>query len=167
MKPSSACVSVSPTIPRWASSATRMPVTPKRRMLQRLADSICPAASYHNSRTTMSELLLTGISQLVTPQGPGAKRGPAMRDLSIVHDAAIAIDAGIISWVGRPSDWTGHADNTIDLGNRAVIPGLIDPHTHAIWAGDRLADFESRSSCATYEQILASGGGIWHTIRET
>jgi imidazolonepropionase len=115
----------------------------------------------------MSELLLTGISQLVTPQGPGAKRGTAMRDLRILHDAAIAIDNGIISWVGAASEWSGHADSTADLGSRAVVPGLIDPHTHAIWAGDRLCDFEARSSGATYEQILAGGGGIWHTIRET
>ena len=115
----------------------------------------------------MSDLLLTNISQLVTPQGPGAKRGAEMRELRIVHNAAIAIDAGVISWVGPASEWSGDADNTIDLGNRAVVPGLIDPHTHAIWAGDRLADFEARSSGATYEQILAGGGGIWHTIRET
>ena len=115
----------------------------------------------------MSELLLTGISQLATPHGPGAKRGAAMRDLRVIRDAAIAIDAGIISWVGPASQWSDHAANTIDLCNRAVVPGLIDPHTHAIWAGDRLADFEARSSGGTYEQILASGGGIWHTIRET
>jgi len=115
----------------------------------------------------MSELLLTGISQLVTPQGPGAKRGAEMRELLILRDAAIAIDDGIISWTGAASEWSGHAETTIELGNRAVIPGLIDPHTHAIWAGDRLADFEARSSGATYEQILAGGGGIWHTIRET
>lgn len=115
----------------------------------------------------MSELLLTGISQLVTPQGPGAKRGAEMRNLRILRDAAIAIDAGVIFWIGAASEWSDHADDTIDLGNRAVVPGLIDPHTHAIWAGDRLADFEARSSGATYEQILAGGGGIWHTIRET
>jgi imidazolonepropionase len=48
-----------------------------------------------------------------------------------------------------------------------VVPGLIDPHTHAIWAGDRLVDFEARSAGATYEEILTAGGGIWHTIRET
>jgi len=115
----------------------------------------------------MSELLLTGISQLVTPQGPGAKRGAEMRDLLVLRDAAIAIDAGVISWAGPASEWSGDAETTIHLGNRPVVPGLIDPHTHAIWAGDRLADFEARSSGATYEQILAGGGGIWHTIRET
>jgi imidazolonepropionase len=115
----------------------------------------------------MAELLLTGISQLVTPPAPGPRRGAAMAELRIIPNAAIAIDRGRIAWLGTASDWTGDADQTIDLGNRAVVPGLVDPHTHAIWGGDRLADFQARSSGATYEQILASGGGIWHTIRET
>jgi imidazolonepropionase len=115
----------------------------------------------------MSELLLTGISQLVTPPSGGPRRGAAMRELRIVRDAAVAIDGGRIAWMGPQGDWSGHADEVIDLGHRAVVPGLVDPHTHAIWAGDRLADFEARSMGATYEQILAAGGGIWHTIRET
>jgi imidazolonepropionase len=111
--------------------------------------------------------LLRNISQLVTPEGPGPKRGAAMGHLCIVKNAAIAIDAGKISWIGPEREWTGNAEEVIDIGNRSLIPGLIDPHTHAIWAGDRLADFEARSAGATYEQILAAGGGIWHTIRET
>jgi imidazolonepropionase len=115
----------------------------------------------------MSTLLLTGISELVTPVGPGAKHGAAMSQLQIIHHAAIAMEEGRISWIGRESEWSGHSDETIDLGGRAVVPGLIDPHTHAIWAGDRLSDFEARSAGATYEQILAAGGGIWYTIRET
>jgi imidazolonepropionase len=115
----------------------------------------------------MSKLLLTGISELVTPVGPRPKYGAAMSHLQIIRRAAIAIDEGRISWVGLESEWHGHSYETIDLGGRAVIPGLIDPHTHAIWAGDRLSDFEARSAGATYEQILAAGGGIWHTIRET
>jgi imidazolonepropionase len=115
----------------------------------------------------MSKLLLAGISELVTPVGCGAKHGAAMSHLQIIRRAAIAIEEGRISWVGLESEWSGHSDKTIDLGGRAVVPGLIDPHTHAIWAGDRLSDFEARSAGATYEQILAAGGGIWHTISET
>ena len=115
----------------------------------------------------MSTLLLTGISEFVTPVGSGAKHGAAMSHLQIVRHAALAIEDGRISWVGRESEWSGRFDETIDLGCRAMIPGLIDPHTHAVWAGDRLSDFEARSAGATYEQILAAGGGIWHTIRET
>jgi imidazolonepropionase len=115
----------------------------------------------------MSELLLTGISQVVTPFEQGAKRGSAMGQLRIVPQAAVAVDAGVISWIGPEREWRGSAKSVIDLGGRAVVPGLIDPHTHAVWAGDRLADFEARSTGATYEEILAAGGGIWHTIRET
>jgi imidazolonepropionase len=115
----------------------------------------------------MIDLLLTGISQLVTPPGPGPRRGKEMGLLSIMRDAAIAIDAGKSAWLGLQSEWSGHAKETIDLGGCAVLPGLVDPHTHAVWAGDRLADFEARSAGATYEQILSAGGGIWHTIRQT
>jgi imidazolonepropionase len=115
----------------------------------------------------MSVRLLRGISQLVTPDGPGAKHGAAMRQLRVIEHAALAIDQGRIVWMAPESDWSGFADEVIELGERAVIPGLVDPHTHAIWGGDRLADFEARCAGATYEQILKAGGGIWHTIRET
>ena len=113
------------------------------------------------------DLLVTGISQLATSLGPGPKRGTAMRDLHIVEQAAIAISDGEIAWTGKSSDWRGEAEAVFDAGNRAVIPGLIDPHTHAVWAGDRLKDFEARTSGATYESILAAGGGIRSTIRAT
>jgi imidazolonepropionase len=115
----------------------------------------------------MIELLLTGISQLVTATGPGPRRGSAMGTVSTLRDAAVGIDAGRIAWLGPRTEWNGQAKETIDLGGCAVVPGLVDPHTHAVWAGDRLADFEARSSGATYEEILAAGGGIWHTIRQT
>jgi imidazolonepropionase len=115
----------------------------------------------------MTELLLTGISQLVTAPGPGPRRGSEMGILSTTQDAAIAINAGRITWLGPRSEWSGQAAETIDLEGHAVVPGLVDPHTHAVWAGDRLADFEARSAGATYEEILSAGGGIWHTIRQT
>ena len=114
-----------------------------------------------------ADLLITGISQLVTATGPGPKHGRAMRELKIVESAAMAISSGQIVWTGKTSDWTGEAETTVDAGGRAVVPGLVDPHTHAVWAGDRLADFEARTSGATYEQILAAGGGIRSTIRAT
>src|SRR5271170_886005 len=115
----------------------------------------------------MIELLLTGISQLVTAPGPGPRRGAAMRTVSTLRDAAVGIDAGRIAWLGPRTEWNGQAKETVDLGGRAVLPGLVDPHTHSVWAGDRLADFEARSAGATYEEILAASGGIWHTIRQT
>lgn len=114
-----------------------------------------------------ADVLITGISQLVTASGAGAKYGRAMRELKIVDRASIALSAGLIVWTGRESDWTGKSESTVDAGGRAVVPGLIDPHTHAVWAGDRLTDFEARTAGSTYEEILAAGGGIRSTIRAT
>ena len=114
-----------------------------------------------------SDLLVTGISQLATPLGAGPKHGAAMSSIEVVENAAIAIADGRFVWVGRASDWTGDAAKVVDAGGRAVVPGLVDPHTHALWAGDRLADFDARTSGRTYEEILAAGGGIRSTIRAT
>jgi imidazolonepropionase len=114
-----------------------------------------------------AEILITGISRLVTVEGAGPKHGRAMRDLKTVEKAAIAISTGVIVWTGKESEWKGETEVAVDAGGRAVVPGLVDPHTHAVWAGDRLADFDARTSGSTYEEILAAGGGIRSTIRAT
>lgn len=114
-----------------------------------------------------TDLIITGISQLATPPGPGRKHGAAMRDIQVTPKAALAIQNGQIAWCGSRKDWHGEADTSLDLGNRAVVPGLVDPHTHAVWAGDRLRDFEARASGENYESILRAGGGIHSTIRTT
>jgi imidazolonepropionase len=56
-------------------------------------------------------------------------------------------------------------DRIIDAGGRVVMPGFVDAHTHALWAGDRLDEFERRQQGATYLEILAAGGGILSTVR--
>jgi imidazolonepropionase len=114
-----------------------------------------------------SDLLITGVSQLVTAVGAEAKRGLAMREVKVVEQAAMAVSSGRIAWVGKASEWRGDAETTVDMGGAAVAPGLIDPHTHAVWAGDRLADFEARAQGATYEEMLKAGGGIRSTVRAT
>jgi imidazolonepropionase len=114
-----------------------------------------------------TDLLITGISELVTAEGAAARHGRSMGELKVVKDAALAISGGRIDWVGARSDWAADAAATIDLGGVAVLPGLIDPHTHAMWAGDRLGDFEARVAGATYEEILLAGGGIRSTVRAT
>ena len=111
--------------------------------------------------------LFTGISQLASPHGVFAARGLAMREVDVVRDAAIAVRDGRVAWVGKREAWNGTSDTTTDLGQRAVVPGIVDPHTHAIWAGDRLEDFEARCIGVPYEEILARGGGIRRTMRLT
>ena len=114
-----------------------------------------------------TDLLLTGISQLATALSPGPKHGTAMGEVLVIPKAALALRAGRIAWCGPQSEWRGVAESTVDLGDRAVVPGLIDPHTHAVWAGDRLSDFEARASGESYESILLAGGGIRSTVRAT
>jgi imidazolonepropionase len=115
----------------------------------------------------IADLLITGISQLVTARGRGPKHGAAMRSLEVVKDASMAIAGGRIAWAGVFNAWDGEASTTVDVGGRAVVPGLVDPHTHAVWAGDRLADFDARTSGNSYEEILRAGGGIRSSIRAT
>src|SRR5207249_5288838 len=55
----------------------------------------------------------------------------------------------------------------IDLGGRLVLPGFVDAHTHLVFAGNRLEDFERRARGETYEQIAKAGGGIWSTVEKT
>ncbi len=114
-----------------------------------------------------ADLLVRGVSQLATPVGSAAKHGAGMSELLLIEDAAVAIADGRFVWVGAVSDWSGDATETVDLSSRAVVPGLVDPHTHAVWAGDRLADFDARTSGRSYEEMLAAGGGIRSTIRAT
>lgn len=112
-------------------------------------------------------LLLTNIGQLATPPALGPRRGAAMRELQIIEDAAVEIDTGMITWVGPYSEWSGEAEEERDMGGAAMVPGLVDPHTHCLWAGDRLGDFEARAAGVSYERILAAGGGIRSTVRDT
>lgn len=114
-----------------------------------------------------ADLLISGITQLATPVGAGPKFGTQMREVSVIKNAVMAITGDRFTWAGPEADWSGTASRTVHLGGRAVVPGLVDPHTHAVWAGDRLHDFEARTSGVTYEQILAAGGGIWSTVRAT
>ncbi len=111
--------------------------------------------------------LVTNVAQLVTPGGAGALHGRQMRALDVITDAAIAINAGRIVWCGPRREWRGSAVEEVDANGCAVVPGLVDPHTHTVWGGDRLADFDARASGVAYEAILAQGGGIRHTVAAT
>ena len=55
----------------------------------------------------------------------------------------------------------------VDARGRVVMPGFVDAHTHLVFAGDRLDDFERRARGETYQQIAKAGGGIWSTVEKT
>ncbi len=114
-----------------------------------------------------ADTIFTNIAQTASPRGTGAVRGGAMADLEIIEDAAIAVTDGLISWIGPRHALPMDGLQEQDCGGQAIVPALIDPHTHAIWAGHRLDDFESRVAGMPYEAILARGGGIHATIAHT
>lgn len=113
------------------------------------------------------DLLIRHANQLVTCAGPGPKRGPAMQDVGLILDGAVAIADGTIVAVGPTGELACTADLVLDATGKVVCPGLVDCHTHAVYAGDRLTEFEQRLRGATYLEILQAGGGILSTVRAT
>jgi imidazolonepropionase len=87
----------------------------------------------------------------------------------LIADAAVAIDHDRIAWVGPMADLplAFHTLSEHDCGGRLVTPGLIDCHTHAVFAGHRAVEFELRLQGASYEEIARSGGGILSTVTAT
>jgi imidazolonepropionase len=90
---------------------------------------------------------------------------PARPGLGIIDDGAIVVEFGRIGWVGNSAD--APQGRTIDLAGRLVTPGLVDCHTHAIFAGDRANEFAMRAAGKTYLEIAAAGGGINATLGPT
>ena len=84
-----------------------------------------------------------------------------------IEDAAIAVDNGVISWVGPYVDFSGLADQRTDLEGGWVTPGLIDCHSHIVFGANRSREFELRLQGASYEEIARAGGGIANTVRST
>ncbi len=111
-------------------------------------------------------MLIHSASQLLTLAG-GPQRGDRLGDLGLIEDGAVLIREGRIAAVGTSAELLAAYPNepTLDAGGRVVLPGFVDPHTHAIWAGDRAAEFEMKLAGASYLDILAAGGGILSTVR--
>ncbi|MFK3817491.1 imidazolonepropionase [Pseudomonas sp. NPDC089407] len=87
---------------------------------------------------------------------------------SVIEDAAIVTDAGLIEWIGpRAGLAPVDAERSVDLGGAWVTPGLIDCHTHAVFGGNRSGEFEQRLQGVSYAEIAAQGGGIASTVRAT
>src|SRR6266536_263011 len=92
-----------------------------------------------------------------------------MSDLAIIRDGGMLIIDGKIDIVGSSDRIERNASNAeiIDAGGRVVLPGFVDAHTHLLFSGNRIDDFERRARGETYEQIAKAGGGIWSTVEKT
>jgi len=108
----------------------------------------------------MWDLLLTR-ARVATMDGAAA--------YGLIEDGAVAVEGERIAWAGSRRDLPAGASarREIDCGDGCITPGLVDPHTHAVYGGNRAAEFEQRLRGATYEEIAGRGGGILSTVRAT
>jgi imidazolonepropionase len=113
--------------------------------------------------------VLRHAAQLVGVTAPAElrKSGAALRDLGIVADGAIVLHDGRIDWLGPDAELPPLPPDAeqLDVTGKTVLPGLIDSHTHLIFAGSREAEFEQRLRGVSYQEITARGGGIMSTVR--
>ena len=118
----------------------------------------------------MKSLAVLHVSQLVTLAGPAKPRvGTEMAELAIIRDGGMLIRDGKIDSVGPSNEIEkkSRGAEIVDAGGRVVLPGFVDAHTHLVFAGNRLDDFERRARGESYEQISKAGGGIWSTVQKT
>ena len=113
-------------------------------------------------------MLIHSANQLLTLAG-SPQRGVDLGNLGIISNGCVLVRDGEISAVGTsPALMAKYPDEPqVDTSGKIVMPGFVDPHTHALWVGDRSAEFEMRIQGKSYLDILAAGGGILSTVRAT
>jgi len=115
-------------------------------------------------------LLVRDLEQLATPAGVAAPlRGNPLGEVDVIENAYVLCAGGSIEAVGRMGDLPSLDGEVEEVDGRGLcaIPGLVDCHTHACFAGDRVEEFALRSAGASYEELHAAGGGIMSTVRAT
>ncbi len=118
----------------------------------------------------MSALLVRDLAQVASPAGREAPlRGRALREVEVVSNGFVLCEDGRITAVGSMDDLPALGDDVevIDGRGLSAVPGLVDCHTHACFAGDRVEEFSLRAGGASYEELHARGGGILSTVRAT
>lgn len=124
----------------------------------------------YGPRTTESVLVVHAV-ELLTLRGPP---GPRVRndsmDLALIEDGAVYAEGDRIVDIGPTRDILARhprAQDTIDASGKVVLPGFVDAHTHAVFAGSREREVEWKAQGLTYAEIAERGGGILHTVRMT
>lgn len=133
-----------------------------------------------NTPTIQADTVIRNIGQLVTVARQPVAR--ARGTLQVIDHAAIAIHDGLIVWIGPDNELApyfvhdetkpAHGLSTdsillVDAQGAVVTPGLVDSHTHLVFAGDRAEEFHQRHAGVSYAQLLAEGRGILTTMRAT
>jgi len=119
-----------------------------------------------------ADFVITHARQLISCAGPAPRRGADQGVAPVVTDGAIASLSGEIVYVGSSNDLERAVAAVagalrLDAREYSVVPGFVDPHTHAAFAGDRREELRRRLAGATYTEIAASGGGIVSTVAAT
>jgi imidazolonepropionase len=115
---------------------------------------------------------IRGAASLATPVGTSARRGQEQGEIRRIRNPAIRAENGRLVFVGTETDYRREysgrpADATVDAAGGAILPGLVDAHTHPVWTGDRGEEIGRRLGGESYPAIAASGGGILATVRAT
>lgn len=117
------------------------------------------------------DLAIVNCGELLTiaSGSNGPKRGAFLSELGLIRKGAIGIDRNKIAWVGRQGDYRRHykATREIDAEAKVVMPGWVDSHTHAVFAGRRDEEWLERLQGTPYLEILEKGGGILGTVAST
>jgi imidazolonepropionase len=118
------------------------------------------------------DLIVHSARQLITCAGPAPRRGAAHASLDVVADGALASLEGTIVYAGPSAGLEARVEplpnaQRVDAGGHSIVPGFVDPHTHAVFAGDRREELRARLAGAAYADIAAAGGGIVATVAAT
>jgi imidazolonepropionase len=119
-----------------------------------------------------ADLLIDNASRVYTCRGPAPRRGASQADAGLVLNGAVASNRGRIVAVGAATEVRRQISLSpdavvLDAAGATIVPGFVDPHTHAVYAGDRGDELQQRLAGATYAEIAAAGGGIVKTVRAT
>ena len=124
-----------------------------------------------SSENKSKTLAVVNCAQLVTLAGPARPRvGPELRELGIIANGGMFVRDGLIERVGTSDEIETMLERdteVVDALGHVVLPGFVDAHTHPVFGGTRVEEFEERSKGATYEEIAARGGGIQSTVNAT
>ena len=124
-----------------------------------------------SSESKDKTLAVVNCSQVVTLAGPARPRvGPELRELGIIANGGMLVCEGRIEKVGHTDEIEALIDaemTVVDARGQVLMPGFVDAHTHPVFGGTRVEEFEERSKGATYQEIAARGGGIQSTVNAT
>ena len=120
----------------------------------------------------LADFLIEHADLIATCAGPAPRRGLAQREISSLQNGVVAAFEGRITYVGAAETLPDTVEVQrgavrIDARGCTVIPGLVDPHTHVVYAGDRRAELQRRLAGESYAAIAANGGGIVSTVGAT